>query len=104
MNEVKRELKSIHTAQRAFYGKAVIIESVDGDGITHTTKLQSYNTIVCTVTAGDVLSVDIPDMYSKTTRRHIREFIIQSFDVRAWDVISKGYNNGVRRWLYPFTD
>lgn len=104
MTEVKRELKSIHTAQNSFYGKATITENIDEDGITHTTVLTSYSTPVCTITAGHVLSVDIPDMYSKTTRRHIREFIMQNFDAKAWDVISKGYNKGVRRWLYPFTD
>lgn len=104
MNEVRRELKPIHTAQRSFYGKAIISELVHDDGITYSTTLLSYNTVVCDIIAGETLSVSIPNMYSKTTRRHIREFIIQSFDVRAWDVISRGYNKGVRRWLYPFTD
>lgn len=99
-----RELKSVHTAQNSFYGKAKVVEFMSDDGITHKTILYSYETAVCIVTAGDVLSVDIPNMYSKTTRRHIREFVIQCFDVRAWDVINRGYKDGERRWVYPFSN
>lgn len=100
MTEVTRELQSIHTAQRSFYGKAVVIEQTDDNGITGRTILKSYATQVCTIEHGDNLTVSIPQMHSKTTKRHIREFIIQNFDVRAWDIINAGYSHGKTWWEY----
>lgn len=97
--EVKRELKSVHTAQNSFYGKAYVVDTIEGYN-TLETCLYSYNTKVVTIDFQGGLKVYIPDMHSKTTRRHIREFILQQFDCMAWDIISTGYRHGLREWEY----
>lgn len=97
--EVKRELKSIHTAQNSFYGKAYVVDTIEGEN-TLETCLYSYDTKVVTIDFRGGLTVDIPNMHSKTTRRHIREFILQQFDCMAWDIISTGYRHGKTWWQY----
>lgn len=85
------ELSSTYSGQKSFYNKAKVVE--DGNR----TVLISYTTEVCTVEEN---KVSIPDMYSVTTRRHIREFIMQMFNEKAWDTIKKDYKNGVKNWEF----
>jgi len=61
-------LNSIYSNQKAFYGKAKIIENV---------KLQSYNTIVAEKNLVE-RTIKIYGYYSKTTAIHINEFLQQN--------------------------
>lgn len=99
MKRIERELKAIHSAQRAFYGKAWVIEHTDEHGHTGRIELRSYDTIVCVVEFGETCRMTIENMQSKTTRRHIREFVIQNFGLVAWDNIARDYERGVVRWF-----
>ena len=68
INPVKvYELPAIN--QKSFYGKAKVIEDKTGDIF-----LQSYNTLVCYITAaGEVKR--LWDGYSVTTLKHINDFL-----------------------------
>lgn len=63
------ELEPIYSNVKSFYGKAKVIK--DDDGI----HLISYWTEVATIKNG---KLHINGFYSKTTMRHIREFIEQN--------------------------
>ena len=76
------ELTPIHDNQKSFYGKARVLEGIDGK-----IYLQSYDTIVAVCDNG---VVELVDYYSRTTGKHQREFIAQ-FDTtgRDWATIRK---------------
>lgn len=98
MTTTERELKPLHSPQRSFYGKAMVIETVDAQGITGRQVLRSYDTEVVTVEFGHSLRITIENMHSKTTRRHIREFIIQNFGAKKWHEIITEYQAGKVCW------
>jgi hypothetical protein len=62
------ELSPIINNQKSFYGKAIIIDN------DLTTELKSYNTIV-SVYNKDTKTLKLSGFYSKTTLKHIKEFI-----------------------------
>jgi hypothetical protein len=62
------ELAPIINNQKSFYGKAIIIDN------DLTTELKSYNTIV-SVYNKDTKTLKLNGFYSKTTLKHIKEFI-----------------------------
>lgn len=66
------ELEAIHDGRRSFYNKAFVIEYTDR------TELYSYGTLVVTL-KGDKFYFHRDANYSDTTRRHVREFMIQYF-------------------------
>lgn len=69
------ELSAIYDARNSFHGKAMV-------EITDTEKvLYSYNTKVCMITDKVVL-FNVPQLWSDTTTRHIKEFLKQN-DYRA---------------------
>lgn len=98
MTTLERELKPLNCGQKSFYHKAIVIEDTDNN-ITVYMALKSYNTIVVDVdfVAGKVY-ITIKDMYSKTTKRHIRDFIIQLFGMPFWYKVEQGYSNGETSW------
>lgn len=101
MTTIKRELKAINCGQKSFYKKAYVHE-YSHTGITAYIGLQSYDTMVCEIqfeTDNGVI-VSIENMYSKTTKRHIRDFIIQMFSLQVWVMIEKEYKKGVRVWRF----
>ena len=57
-------------SRKSFYGKAKVIETEDGEKL-----LQSYNTIVCKVTAAGEF-VRMWSGESMTTMRHINSFLL----------------------------
>lgn len=63
------ELNPQYENVKSYYRKAFVIKETDGS-----ISLQSYNTIVCTIAVGKIY---IKDTYSKTTLRHIKEFLRQ---------------------------
>ena len=66
----KYNLKTIYSTQKSFYGKATITELENGHKI-----LTSYNTNVCELDKNNNI-VEI-GYYSKTTAKHVNEFIMQ---------------------------
>lgn len=66
------ELEAIHDGRRSFYNKAFVIEHTDR------TELYSYGTLVVTLKGG-MFYFHTDANYSDTTRRHVREFMIQYF-------------------------
>lgn len=62
------ELTPTHDTRKSFYNKAHLIHLDNG-----TTQLQSYNTVVCEVTASGVFRM-LWEGKSQTTSRHIKEF------------------------------
>lgn len=102
MQTIERELKSINCGQKSFYQKAHVVEYYDEiKGVTTSMHLKSYNTIVCSINInGDHLQVVCECMYSKTTKRHIKDFIIQNIGLQAWAIIENGHNNGQTIWTF----
>lgn len=92
------DLKCVYDGAQSFYGKAQIER---GDNFL---KLYSYDTLVCTLQSvkkrrwdedGNedffykyvyILNYDIPlkDLFSKTTLRHIKEFLRQYYNNIVW--------------------
>lgn len=75
------ELKPIYTSQKSFYGKATV-EQLDnfnvGGTIFKLSNLFSYSTHVATfITDGTRSGLFLTGEYSKTTVKHIREFVRQ---------------------------
>lgn len=66
------ELDAIHDGRKSFYNKAIVFEHPDR------TELYSYGTLVVTI-KGDEFFFHNDANYSDTTRRHVREFMIQYF-------------------------
>ena len=64
------ELNARFDGRKSFYGKAIVNQ--EGNTLT----LYSYNTRVAIITDGIVTRADIHN-WSRTTDRHIREFIRQ---------------------------
>lgn len=63
------ELKSMYDRQKSFYSKAIVIEEND------TKTLLSYTTKVAEIQGEKAY---VFDTYSKTTLRHIKEFLLQN--------------------------
>ena len=77
------ELRAIHDSRKSFYGKANVREE-NGKII-----LRSYNTDVAYIKEGRAV---VRGMYSNTTLRHIKEFLIQhGFEADSWKQIEKDY-------------
>ncbi len=69
-------LEPRHTAQKSFYQKAVVTFESDG-----TIRLYSYGVWVATV-CPDVYYILLQDAaYSKTTVKHVNEFLLQYADL-----------------------
>lgn len=66
------ELDAIHDGRRSFYNKAMVVEHEDR------TELYSYGTLVVTI-KDDEFFFHEKASHSETTRRHVREFMIQYF-------------------------
>lgn len=67
-----KELQAIYDGRKSFYNKAIVMEEKDR------TELYSYGSLVVTIKDGSFKFH--PDAnYSDTTRRHVREFMIQYF-------------------------
>lgn len=66
------ELEAIHDGRRSFYNKAMVVEHEDR------TELYSHGTLVVTIKNDEFFFHDRAS-YSETTRRHVREFMIQYF-------------------------
>ena len=67
----KYNLETIYSTQKSFYGKATITELENGHKI-----LTSYNTNVCELDKNNNI-VEI-GYYSKTTLKHVNEFLQQN--------------------------
>lgn len=68
---IKFNLPTMNDGAKSFYGKAIVIEKDNGE-----IELQSYNTIVCKLTAGENRRlVRLWNGYSHTTMRHINAFL-----------------------------
>jgi len=68
---METELKPEYDNRKSFYKKAVVI--IEGEVL----KLKSYNTIVCKIEMKNNRAV-VYGTYSKTTLRHIKEFLKQN--------------------------
>lgn len=66
------ELEAIHDGRRSFYNKAYVCSENDKH------ELYSYGVHVVTI-KGDKFKFHADANYSDTTRRHVREFMIQYF-------------------------
>ena len=66
------ELEAIYDGRKSFYSKAMVVEHDDRS------ELYSYGTLVVTTRDGEFFLHDDAN-YSDTTRRHVREFMIQYF-------------------------
>lgn len=66
------ELEAIYDGRKSFYSKAMVVEHDDRK------ELYSYGTLVVTI-RGDEFFLHDDANYSDTTRRHVREFMIQYF-------------------------
>lgn len=78
MNIIKKEeLRAIYDSRKSFYKKAYILFCDNGDVI-----LQSYNTQVATLKKDGSFTFT---KYSKTTNRHIKEFMLQfNIDIKEF--------------------
>ena len=65
------ELTARYDARKSFYGKAHVIDHGNGK-----LELQSYDTVVCSLTNGETFKM-LWSGRSQTTTRHIREFVKQ---------------------------
>lgn len=74
MAESVCELEPLHSSQKSFGWKAIVVEERDAS------QLFSYGVLVATATkklgGGDLVLTDEAD-YSTTTRRHVKEFVAQ---------------------------
>ena len=66
------ELEAIYDGRKSFYSKAMVAEHEDR------WELYSYGTLVVTLKDDEFFFHDDAN-YSDTTRRHVREFMIQYF-------------------------
>ena len=94
MTEYYYELAPVFDSRKSFYGKARV--KVDGN----TSHLVSYSTVVAIVTylPDGAKLARITGVYSRTTTRHIREFLRQhGFKPGTTaELISEFYDNVVR--------
>lgn len=76
--ETKRELylEPIFDSAKSFYKKAKRVIYYK-DNLVVKVELYSYNTLIATLKGGNM---DLTELYSDTTLRHIKEFIKQYFD------------------------
>lgn len=82
----EHELRTLYDSKKSFYGNAHVQE--DGSGLK---KLRSYQTIVAEIKNGRAY---VKGLYSKTTGRHIREFLLQNgFEAGPWTQIKKDYSD-----------
>lgn len=79
-------LSPIYDGKKSFYDKAEVkkIYTIDNDVVL----LYSYNTLVCCIIYNNdkvkyILNTDITSdlLFSNTTLRHLKEFLIQNIDV-----------------------
>ena len=73
-------LKPVRYNQKSYYGKAIVESEDVSGGVIY--RLYSYNTYVANVTKaanGALISFDC-DWYSRTTNKHIKDFIYQYAD------------------------
>lgn len=87
-NAGKHELKPKWDRAKSFYKKAYVVD--DGDGEL---KLYSYNTHVATIIDGIVEKADIHN-WSRTTDRHIRDFLSQYATAETPEDLSKIMQKG----------
>ena len=73
---------------KSFYGKANYFLSYNGDNLVK--ELVSYTTVVAKIENGEAY---VKDSYSRTTTRHIKEFLLQNgFDFKDTKDILKRYD------------
>ena len=82
----KEELKTMYDKRKSFYKKAYIeyyIEWSELHSKLTKLKLYSYNTLVCTIeyvnTTERFYHLHNMELFSQTTLRHIKEFLLQLF-------------------------
>lgn len=100
---ITRDLKPVNVGQKSYYGKAKVVEyyTNDNDDVCYKYQLVSYDTTVVTIAPFmDKLIVTITDMYSKTTTRHIKDFIIQQLGLVSWHRIHSEFKKGVHVWSF----
>jgi len=67
------DLRPMYDSRQSFYSKARVDDDKDS------TKLYSYNTLICTIDKrNDTITFTDAYNYSQTTRRHLREFLRQN--------------------------
>lgn len=77
------DLRPEYDTRKSFYNKARVDDDRDS------TKLYSYNTLICTIDKRNN-TIEFTDAYnfSQTTRRHLREFLLQNgIDIAIKDII-----------------
>ena len=89
------ELRPLYINQKSFYGKAIVLVGGDGDDVCYA--LRSYDTFVVAVRfcSGGVASVEKRwGSYSRTTMRHVNEFLMQlgfpKLSAHAWRSMEVG--------------
>lgn len=107
MRQIMQELLPFYCKQKSFYGKARIINTIDEtNGTTLKVELYSYTTNVCTVEhnyfSKTTIKISIPSMYSRTTTKHIKEFIVQYYGGEVWENIKEGYNKGNTEFIVQY--
>ena len=81
------ELTARFDARQSFYHKAMV-------GVTkNTTTLFSYVTPVATIKNGKLKLLDAWN-YSNTTRRHVKEFVIQNNMEAQFEELKKSFKKG----------
>lgn len=85
------ELNPIHDGRASFYNKAMVVEHEDR------TELYSYGTHVVTI-KDDKFFFHEKASHSETTRRHVREFMIQYFGLGEFLTKSMIENLMNNRW------
>lgn len=82
--KMEQELEIRYDSRKSFYGKA----NIRAEG--NKTILRSYNTDVAYIEDGKAI---VNGMYSNTTLRHIKEFLLQNgFKAENWSQIDKDYS------------
>lgn len=85
------ELEARYDARASFYGKARIVIAEDG-----TKRLWSYNTHVASIKPG--VKPMVFDLYSNTTTRHIKEFLLQNgYEAKNSKQIIKDYGEDAHK-------
>ena len=83
-------LKPIYDGDKSFYRKAEYFVAYDSSTHTITKELFSYRTLVAKIENGKAY---VKGSYSRTTTRHIKEFLLQNgFDFKDTKDILKKYN------------
>ena len=86
-------LEPKYDSRKSFYGKAVVVEDLESNTIS----LYSYNTKVCEIVMTkpddfEVVIFNVPRVFSKTTLRHIKEFLKQNgLEATSKDQIQRDY-------------